>query len=297
MTTRATDDARNGFTLVESLVAITIIAVLLGILLPAVQRVRDSSYRAACLNHLKQLGIANQGYHDARSTFPPGLTHESGQHPQPYLSWQARLLPHIEQGDLWRQTEEAFAQDKDFLHNPPHTASIAVVKLFSCPSDSRSSRPNKYGKAFTMYLGVEGTNQFTRDGILFRDSRVRLADITDGASTTLLAGERPPSADEKFGWWYAGWGQDQDGSAEMVLGVRERLTFQEYVTECTFGPYHFGPGRVSDNCSTFHFWSLHAGGGAHFLFADGSVQFLKYAADPLMHDLATRAGKESVTLD
>src|SRR5262245_13341880 len=287
----------RGFTLIELLVVLAIIAVLIGILLPAVQQVRGAANRAACLNNFKQIGSALHQYHGSQHAFPAGITVEGGKHPQPFLGWQARLLPFIDQGDLWRLTEQAFAQDRNFLHNPPHLGSSTIIKLYACPSDSRTFRTNEYGRAFTAYLGVEGTNQLFRDGILFLDSRVPMAEIADGTSTTLLVGERPPSGDGLFGWWYAGWGQSQDGSAEMLLGVREKLTFIDYYAECTFGPSHFGPGRVSDICSTFHFWSLHAGGGAHFLFADGSVQFLKYSADPLLPALATRAGNEAATLD
>jgi prepilin-type processing-associated H-X9-DG protein len=121
---------------------------------------------------------------------------------------------------------------------------------------------------------------------------VRLAEVTDGASNTLMVGERPPSADLVAGWWYAGWGQDKDGSTDMVLGVRELNVRRHYPTDCPPGPYDFGPGRLSDPCSAFHFWSVHPG-GAHFLLVDGSVRFLRYPAAPLMPALATRAGGEA----
>src|SRR5207244_2898670 len=142
--------------------------------------------------------------------------------------------------------------------------------------------------------GVEGTNQTTKDGVLFLDSRVRLEDVKDGTSHTLMVGERPPSADLVFGWWYAGWGQSKDGSGDMVLGVRERYV-SDLAPGCPRGPYAYGPGKVNNQCDTFHFWSTHIG-GAHFLFADGSVHFLLYSAAPLLPALATRAGGESVTV-
>jgi prepilin-type processing-associated H-X9-DG protein len=172
-----------------------------------------------------------------------------------------------------------------------------VVPVFACPSDPRTLTPYDGGivpVAFTAYLGVEGTDQFRRDGVLFLNSGVRMTDITDGTSNTLMVGERPPSADHALGWWYGGWGQAEDGSCDSVLGVREQNT--SYPEPCPPGPYAFGPGRATNQCDAFHFWSLHFGGGANFLFGDGSARFLPYAAAPLMPALATRAGGESVSL-
>jgi prepilin-type processing-associated H-X9-DG protein len=131
--------------------------------------------------------------------------------------------------------------------------------------------------------------------VLFLDSHVRLADITDGTSCTLMAGERPPSADCWYGWWYAGYGQAGTGSADMLLGARERNLGGPYVSSCPPGPYRFQAGRVENQCDLFHFWSLHPG-GAHFLFADGSVRFLAYSAADILPALATRAGGEAVSL-
>src|SRR5262249_51159207 len=123
----------------------------------------------------------------------------------------------------------------------------------------------------------------------------RLADIHDGISNTLLAGERPPSADHNLGWWYAGWGQNRDGSAESVLGVNEMNTYSWTQGRCPPGPYEFQPGAVNNMCDAFHFWSLHSG-GANFVLCDGSVHFLTYSAAPVMPALATRAGGEVVTI-
>jgi prepilin-type processing-associated H-X9-DG protein len=118
--------------------------------------------------------------------------------------------------------------------------------------------------------------------------------MTDGLSNTLLAGERPPSADEEFGWCYAGTGQADSGSGGMVLGVRE-WDYWWKTKSCWKGPYFFGPGRVENTCDTFHFWSLHPG-GAHFLFADGGAHFLAYSADPVLPAPATRAGGEAAAV-
>jgi prepilin-type processing-associated H-X9-DG protein len=141
---------------------------------------------------------------------------------------------------------------------------------------------------------VSGKDYSTRDGVLFQNSRVRMADIADGTSNTLMLGERPPSADLQFGWWYAGVGQKGTGSADLVLGVREQnLQAIGSGSPCGPGAYPFGPAAFDDPCGMYHFWSPHAG-GANFAMADGSVRFLTYAADAVMPALASRSGGEAV---
>jgi len=198
---------------------------------------------------------------------------------------------------MWREAQRAFAQEP-FFEKPPHLALLrTVMPVFACPADGRVWQPKDFGPfqvAFTSYLGVEGTDRSRKDGLLFVDSRIRLAQVIDGTSNTLMVGERPPSADLVFGWWYAGWGQAKDGSAEMVLGVSELNVSPRY-QHCPPGPYTYQAGSLSNNCDLFHFWSVHSG-GAHFQLADGSVHFLDYSAAPLMPALATRAGREVVTL-
>jgi prepilin-type N-terminal cleavage/methylation domain-containing protein/prepilin-type processing-associated H-X9-DG protein len=288
---------RRGFTLIELLVVIAIISVLIGLLLPAVQKIRAAAARVRCANNLKQLGLAMHNYHDTRGKFPQGCSYLNGADPQPHMSWLTRLLPYIEQDTLWRQAVMAFEQNK-FFETPPHFPIMdRVMPSFICPADSESDEAwsfTPFRVAFTDYLGVWGTDHSKRDGVLYLDSRTRILDIRDGTSNTLAIGERPPSADHNLGWWYAGWGQSKDGSAEMVLGVREINDHPRY-PNCPKGPYHFIRGKNNDNCDGFHFWSHHSG-GANFTLADGSVHFLSYSADSILPALATRAGGEVVSV-
>lgn len=293
--TRRSHLVRPAFTLVELLVVIGIIGLLVGLLLSAIQKVREAGMRTSCRNNLHQIALALHAYHDVQHQFPPGMTYNGGKDPRPFLSWHARLLPFVEQDALWRATEAAFAQDPDFLHNPPHTARAVPVRVFGCPSDPRTARVSEHGAGLTSYLGVEGLNQDRRDGILHQDSRVTANEVTDGLSNTLIVGERPPSADQVMGWWYAGWGQNKNGSAEMILGVRESRTYLPYVTVCVRGPYQFAAGSIIDPCSAMHFWSPHPG-GAMFAFADGSVRFLTYPGEAIMPALASRNGGETVSV-
>jgi prepilin-type N-terminal cleavage/methylation domain-containing protein/prepilin-type processing-associated H-X9-DG protein len=289
---------RRGFTLVELLVVIAIIGVLTALILPAVQKIRAAAARTECSNHLRQIGLAAHHYHDQARQLPSGTYFQRGKSPYRLSSWMTHLLPFIEQEALWQRTLQAYRLDRNFLHNPPHVGLATLVPLFACPSDDRAwqiqyAPRDNVNVALTSYLGVIGKDLTTNDGVLYRDSKIRFSDITDGTSNTLLAGERPPSADFQFGWWYAGAGQRFTGSADMVLGVEEQNKFPIVKGGCPPGSYKFAPGTIGNQCDMFHFWSLHSG-GAHFLFADGSVHFLAYSAAPIMPALASRAGGEAV---
>jgi prepilin-type N-terminal cleavage/methylation domain-containing protein/prepilin-type processing-associated H-X9-DG protein len=287
--------ACRGFTLVELLVVLAIIGILMGLTLVGVQRVREAASRLRCLSNLRQIGLALHGYHGAHGRFPPGVSYADGKDPYPFMSWQTRLLPFVEQDPLWLQSQQAYAVDKDFRVNPPHVGFATVLPLYTCPSDPRTFAPADVFSlrvAFTDYLGNEGINFLRKDGVLFLDSAVRFTDVTDGTSSTLFVGERPPSANWRMGWWYGGMGQNDDGSVDEVLGVREK-NFTGWAGTCPRGPYEYGPGRDTNLCDMFHFWSHHSG-GANFLFVDGSAHFLAYAAAPVMPALATRSGGEAV---
>jgi prepilin-type N-terminal cleavage/methylation domain-containing protein/prepilin-type processing-associated H-X9-DG protein len=307
---------RRGFTLIELLVVIAIIGILIALLLPAVQKVREAANRTKCANNLKQIALACHNYHDTYNSLPPGSNDLDPGPPDPpnyhlYWSWMASILPYVEQQNLYKQAD-------DFAHGllgvplptcytnpwgpPGNPTQRAVVSVYTCPADNRqltaSYAPGQPGQddtidiAFTGYLGCNGTNLNFRDGVLFSDSSIAFKDITDGLSNTLLAGERPPSTDLVFGWWFDGWGQNGTGSSDVVLGVKE-LNRQTGYGSCPRGPYTFMQGELNNNCDQFHFWSLHSG-GANFLFCDGSVHFVPYSAASVLPAMATRAMGEPV---
>jgi prepilin-type N-terminal cleavage/methylation domain-containing protein/prepilin-type processing-associated H-X9-DG protein len=346
---------RSGFTLIELLVVIAIIGVLISLLLPAVQKVREAANRTQCLNNMKQIGLALHNYHDTYKRFPPAF--DSGFRPwrpapntgwTPYWSWMAMILPFIEQDNLWNLATKWASQDPteavfppttyffwpwgDFWSNwattkTPNPALATVVKTYICPSEIRNlgAEPVDWGEpqnppvAFTEYLGVSGliadgsegpaptftfpvlapdpSNSVPKpewSGILvtsFRQhkKKINFASISDGSSNTLMVGERPPSVDLEFGWWFAGAGYDASGVGDVILGAREWRYAENLVPTgssagnygggtCPFTKTGFQAGSIQDSCDQIHFWSWHPG-GANWTFGDGSARFITYNID------------------
>ncbi|MBX9578826.1 MAG: DUF1559 domain-containing protein [Gemmataceae bacterium] len=289
---------RAGLSLVEVVVVIGIVGLLVGLTLPAVQKVREAAARSRCQNNLRQLALGLHQYAAAHPALPPGVSNAGPADPFPFMGWHARLLPFLEQDALWAEAVAAYAADRDFLHDPPHRGLTLSLPVLGCPLDPRTLSPQVVAyetiRGLTSYPGVEGTNADRPDGMLYLNSGVRLVEVTDGTSNTLLVGERPPSADMALGWWYAGWGQAKDGEAEMVLGVKTRPKHHSF-DGCGGRARRYGPGRLDDQCSALQFWSPHPG-GANFAFADGAVRFVGYAAADLLPALATRAAGDTAEL-
>jgi prepilin-type N-terminal cleavage/methylation domain-containing protein len=294
---------RRAFTLIELLVVIAIIGILIALLLPAVQKVRDSAARTQCQNRLKQIGLALHNYHDIVGNLPPALKRPWG--PEYYRSWLYRILPYVEQDNLYQVEQQSTSYDP---WDGTHLAFKTVLDVWTCNADTRTLEVELsygYHVALTAYVGVAGlnANQLVQDpreaGMLYVESKVRFAEVTDGLSNTLLVGERPPSSDMWWGWWFAGAGQGPGyyGSLDVVLGVAEmRTTTYGPYASCPVGPYTYKAGTILDPCDSLHFWSLHAN-GSNFLLVDGTVRFINYSVSTdTMHALATRAGGEVVTL-
>jgi len=211
--------ARKGFTLIELLVVIAIIAILIGLLLPAVQKVREAAARSTCQNNLKQIGLALQNYHDGQGRFPASgvLTIAkpvpSSNAPAYHHTWIMALLPYIEQGNLQNQVNQA---------NKAWGQSIVGadgVKTLRCPSDAGFNTSSEtWGITFTNYAGAEGYHWWSTANLnpawggnwsqlpiagdysgLFAINRTfKMAYITDGTSNTVVVSEADSYA-FKFG--------------------------------------------------------------------------------------------------
>lgn len=280
----------RGFTLIEFLVAVGILAALVGLVLSAVQKVRAAASRTGCANNLRQLALGLHQHHEAHGRFPPGM-HGWGER-YGYASWITRTLPHFDGAALWVEAEADYAKQPGFIGPPPHRNLDRVLPVVICSAGSRriGTTDDNQTAAFTYYLAVSGDATVRPNGILYKNSTTRLADVTDGASSTLLIGERPPSPDSHYGWWYAGQGLQFDGAADFLLAVRD-INRSFRTPTCPPGPYSFAPGRADDMCAIFHFWSHHPGGG-HFALSDASVRFIRYSGADSLPALATRAGGE-----
>ncbi len=292
---------RFGFSLIETLVVVAIIGVLVGLTLAGVQKVRSRATAVQCQNNLRQIGLGAANFHATHGHLPRGVTLQPEPGAFPWMGWGVLILPYIEQDSVRQQSLEAIkAQPSNFTASPPHPFTN-VIAVYGCPADSRTRQlalaRGRLPVALGSYLGVAGTRHSRKDGVLFADSAVKFTDITDGTSNTLLVGERPPSPDMWTGWWYGGVGVDWAGTADTVLGARERATPPGYpdMPDCGTGAAHFQQGKLDDKCAIMHFWSLHPG-GAHFLFADGSVRLLSYSVADILPALATRAGGEAAVV-
>jgi prepilin-type N-terminal cleavage/methylation domain-containing protein/prepilin-type processing-associated H-X9-DG protein len=277
---------RRAFTLVEVLVVVAIIGILIAILLPAVQAARESARCTQCTNNLKQIGIALINYHDTNGVLPAGYISKfdsSGNDLGPGWGWAAAILPHMEQTPIYNVIHFNLA-----IESPLNGVRVANVPSYLCPSDtvslswpamSRDTLGNPVALicevAPSNYVGVYGSTEpgVDGDGLFYRNSQVRIADITDGTAQTLAVGERSHFL----------------GVATWAGAVTGAILFDDDGDDVGNAHPENGTGMVlghagenatpgDPHSDVNQFYSFH-GSGANFLFADGHCSFIPMSID------------------
>ncbi len=309
------------FTLVELLVVLAIIGILVALLLPAVQQVRESANRASCINKLKQLALAAHHHHDVRDHFPPGVcpVSQSGTPLDGRTTLFVELLPFLEQDNLHGRWD--YHDYRNNLAGGTNATAAQVLKILICPSDALPDTPLAEFPADAVapwtwgagwyavgsYGGNGGTLSFdwgsrapSRDGVFFDDSRVRITDLTDGSSSTFLFGERShrdpefdrltraydPVSSPLSGW--TAW-----ASAAWDVNSLGDVTLSSAVPINWMVPPGSGPDDMSWEWRRLCAFGSGHPGGANFALADGSVRFVGDTIPlNLLQGLSTRGGGE-----
>lgn len=282
------------------ILVLAIFAVLLALLLCGVQKARQSATRTACGNNLRQVALGVHLYADRSTAFPQGCAYPFAGNGTPItaqegISWQSGILPDIDCQQIWQSVWSENAADPSGFRLASHPTMARVVPLLLCPAEARTVGTDGLGTTWGLksYAGIAGSGVSHDDGIFHADLTVRFSDITDGTSTTVMIGERPPGPAGAFGGWYANWGNCTCQAAE-IQPVRAAAPGWVGTTFCP-ARLALAPGSIESPCSIRYFWSLHTS-GANFAFADGSARFLPDSAAGVLAALATRAGGEVVTL-
>jgi prepilin-type N-terminal cleavage/methylation domain-containing protein/prepilin-type processing-associated H-X9-DG protein len=326
--------ARDGFTLIELLVVIAIIAILIGLLLPAVQKVREAAARTQCKNNFKQMGLAAHNYHDAFGRLPSG--HEIGltwyskipRDPPPsgvqrngypvagpFFSWMTQILPFIEQEIIFRQWNQSAWPWWQYQQGLPVAGSNSLngirLKIMQCPSDTRGALVLNYGGVYVAlsdYMGVNGVGELTtgyvrgtslvNDGILGQNGILYVNSAVKMA--TIYDGTSNTfMVGERPPSNTSVYGWIYAGSGDYpYFGTTDVVLGVAEFNPVINQRDQFRPGNLNDppDEHRWHYWSLHPGGG-QWLMADGSVQFLSYGTTPaIIRALATRNGNETLQL-
>jgi len=310
-----TNPARQpGFTLIELLVVIAIIAILIGLLLPAVQKVREAAARLQSQSNLKQIGLAMHNYELANGHFPPGYISESGTggpDAPPGWGWGAHILPFLEQDNLYKQLR----LDLPCYHPTNATAVKTSPKVFICPAAPNTTPTMQVKDAGGNVLAEFGRSHYvanvgqdepwgydpplndtgwqrTATGPFFRNSKTRVATVTDGLSNTVFVGEHTTISDKT---WV---GVHPDGECAPIDPNRFPFTEPDHPATyllCHSGPAADEPGIVHPpsfpTCHVCQMYGPWAGSGGNVLFGDGSVKFI-----PTRISLNTWAALSSMNL-
>ena len=282
---------RRGFTLIELLVVIAIIAILIALLLPAVQQAREAARRTECKNKMKQWGLGLHNYHDTHSVFPMGAMgrNNSSSNPANNFGWHVMVLPYVDQAPLYNQFN--FDLHYNDTSGTPGNQSLRQQKfdLLHCASArTADEKPANAAEGWTVhYYGVAGAkgpkpaplsgnyshtgNTTTNhggavtNGILYRNSKTRMRDITDGATNTFLLGEissRTQNSNSYRAWPQGASSANGDFASYACKNIARGM-----------GPAGYSSGSATLLFNDVRFGSNHEGGG-HFLMSDGSVRFV-----------------------
>ena len=300
---------RRAFTLVELLAVIAVIAVIVGLLLPAVQAAREAARRMQCANNLHQMGIALHAYHDIHRRFPAGVVYPNR------VLWSAQILPQLEQTPLYSTLD--FTKPFDDGTTANGMACARYLPVYRCPSSSSPDKVSVQGVADRVpcdYLAVaSGTatrdvvqtklmvGRLNQDGCMFVNSLTRLASFIDGSSQSLAIGEclfalnvTGPDATGTFqliDHWYIGTGDMADVLGD---GIREA---SEALGSTGVGLNNLSDDRTVIDEKELAFTSQHPA-GVQFVFADGHVSLLATGIDREVYSaLGTRAGSETIAID
>ncbi|WP_439625891.1 DUF1559 domain-containing protein [Gemmata sp.] len=298
------DPKRSGFTLIELLVVIAIIAILIGLLLPAVQKVREAAARMSCSNKMKQVALALHNHHDTYAAFPPGQPlgfygtgwpHGGSDYDR--TCWVHFILPYIEQGALYQTFNT-------FLKAPTtHTLGVAeakvVIPTLVCPSDPGGGKVSALGQgSHTNYVTchgsasavADGTGGFSNNGMFYGKSKVRITDVTDGTTNTVMVSEILLVQD-------TGTHDIRGRIWNSVHAGTEFSTANPPNTTVGDNPQGFCVAAPKAPCggslaSAVFARSMHTG-GVNASMADGSVRFVRDAiTQSTWRDMGTRALNE-----
>jgi prepilin-type N-terminal cleavage/methylation domain-containing protein len=300
---------RRGFTLIELLVVVAIMAILIALLLPAVQQAREAARRTQCKNNLVQINLALQNYHQAHEVLPPGSVNATGPiHNVPegfHHGWYTSLLPYLDEQPVYKHIDPDVS-----IYDPVQAvARGAVLEVLACPSEpgpQKSSRTDDSPAALTNFAGVhhpvEAPIDATNHGVLFLNSRVRMSDVADGVSHTIFVGEFK-RADDDLGWASGTRASLRNGGLSINqtpggsryyndpnAGRVDPLTWS---TGSTFDDGVDPASRTEPTLIVGGFGSHHAG-GAQFGMGDGSARFLSENISPTLFQQLLDRGDGSV---